>query len=220
MKERILVVDDEQDICEILKYNLETAGYEAVTAFSAEDALEHVHQCNLLLLDVMLPGISGFELASLLKSREDTAHIPIIFLTARDTVNDTVEGLNIGADDYVSKPFSVKEVLARVKAVLRRTPTNRTAFEGLMIDLDAKTVTINGETVELTKTEFDLLHLLLTHREQVFSRKQLMELIWSGVVVADRTIDVNITRLRKKIGPYAHNIATRQGFGYYFDERV
>lgn len=227
MNRKILIIDDEEDLGEILKYNLEAEGFSADIAYRAEEALEAgCSQYDLLLLDVMMPGMSGFRLAQLLKTQEETARIPIIFLTAKDTVDDKVEGLDIGADDYIAKPFSVKEVVARVKAVLRRTATAEedagpgSCFAGLSMDLDKKTVTVDGESIDVTRTEFDLLQLLLTGRGQVFSRKQLMERIWAGVIVTDRTVDVNITRLRKKIGRYAQNIATRQGFGYYFDEGV
>ncbi|MCH5302636.1 MAG: response regulator transcription factor [Prevotella sp.] len=223
MKEKILIVDDEQDLCEILQFNLAAAGYAADYVLSAEKAAEVATGYDLLLLDVMLGGMSGFELARQLKCRAETAHISIIFLTAMDTVDDTVEGLNIGADDYIPKPFSVKEVVARVRAVLRRRMAQGEAFlrhGGLLLDIVRKLVTIDSEQVELTKTEFDLLKLLMSFRGQVFSREQLMERIWQGVVVTDRTIDVNITRLRKKIRHYSRNIATRQGFGYYFDEQI
>ena len=212
---RILVVDDEQDLCEILKFNLETEGYDVETANSAEEALElDLPSFDLLLLDVMMGGMSGFALAKKLKAAPVTAGIPIIFLTAKDTENDTITGFNLGADDYISKPFSLREVLVRVRAVLRRTAEQ----QGLVMDLDKKTVTIDGEEVAFTKTEFELLHLLLAERGRVFSREQLIERVWpKDVLVLDRTVDVNITRLRKKVGRFAKCIVTRLGFGYYFD---
>ena len=224
---KILVVDDEQDLCEILKFNLETEGYVVETANSAEEALEKdVAGFNLLLLDVMMGGMSGFQMAKQLKANPMTANIPIIFLTARDTENDTVTGFNLGADDYISKPFSIREVLVRIRAVLRRTaekngkatePTT-ISCQGLVLNLDKKTVSIDGENVPFTKTEFELLRLLLEEKGRVFSRQELIDRVWpKDVLVLDRTVDVNITRMRKKIGPFAKCIVTRLGFGYYFD---
>lgn len=225
-KNRILVVDDEQDLLEILKFNLETEGYEVSTACSAEEALTlNVGEFDLLLLDVMMGGMSGFAMAKKLKSDPATVHIPIIFLTARDTENDTVTGFNLGADDYISKPFSIREVLVRVRAVLRRTasPAEQQApqviyYQGIEMNLGKKTVSIDGEEIPFTKTEFELLHLLLEERGRVFSRQELIDRIWpKDVLVLDRTVDVNITRLRKKIGRFSKCIVTRLGFGYYFD---
>ena len=223
---RILVVDDEQDLLEILKFNLETEGYEVVTATSAEDALQlDIASFDLMLLDVMMGGMSGFAMARQLKDNPATAQVPIIFLTARDTENDTVTGFNLGADDYISKPFSLREVMVRVRAVLRRTAresgeeeAKTLSYQGIVMNLDRKTVSVDGEDVPFTKTEFELLHLLLDERGRVFSRQELIERIWpKDVLVLDRTVDVNITRLRKKIGRFAKCIVTRLGFGYYFD---
>ena len=223
---RILVVDDEQDLLEILKFNLETEGYEVVTATSAEDALQlDIASFDLLLLDVMMGGKSGFAMARQLKDNPATAQVPIIFLTARDTENDTVTGFNLGADDYISKPFSLREVMVRVRAVLRRTAKENgeeevktLSYQGIVMNLDRKTVSVDGEDIPFTKTEFELLHLLLDERGRVFSRQELIERIWpKDVLVLDRTVDVNITRLRKKIGRFAKCIVTRLGFGYYFD---
>lgn len=223
---RILVVDDEQDLLEILKFNLETEGYEVVTATSAEDALQlDIASFDLLLLDVMMGGMSGFAMARQLKDNPSTSQVPIIFLTARDTENDTVTGFNLGADDYISKPFSLREVMVRVRAVLRRTAKENgeeeaktLSYQGIVMNLDRKTVSVDGEDIPFTKTEFELLHLLLDERGRVFSRQELIERIWpKDVLVLDRTVDVNITRLRKKIGRFAKCIVTRLGFGYYFD---
>ena len=222
----ILVVDDEQDLCEILKFNLETEGYNVETANSAEEALEMgIEKFDLLLLDVMMGGMSGFALAKRLKENPLTAGIPIIFLTAKDTENDTVTGFNLGADDYISKPFSIREVMVRVRAVLRRTKekegvqqSNIVSYQGLELNLDKKSVSIDGEDIPFTKTEFEILHLLLDERGRVFSRQELIDRIWpKDVLVLDRTVDVNITRLRKKIGRFSKCIVTRLGFGYYFD---
>ena len=224
---RILVVDDEQDLCEILKFNLETEGYEVETANSAEEALEmDIASFDLLLLDVMMGGMSGFQLAKQLKGNPMTANVPIIFLTARDTENDTVTGFNIGADDYISKPFSIREVMVRVRTVLRRTAEQAgdadeskiINYQGLQLNLDKKTVSIDGEAIPFTKTEFELLRLFLEERGKVFSRQELIDRVWpKDVMVLDRTVDVNITRMRKKIGKFAKCIVTRLGFGYYFD---
>ena len=223
---RILVVDDEQDLCEILRFNLETEGYEVETANSAEEAIVlDIPSYDLLLLDVMMGEMSGFALAKKLKDDERTSGIPIIFLTARDTENDTVTGFNLGADDYISKPFSIREVLVRVRAVLRRTAdrsdsttSNIINYQGLQLNLDKKTVSIDDEEIPFTKTEFEILHLLLEERGRVFSRQELIDRIWpKDVLVLDRTVDVNITRLRKKVGKFAKCIVTRLGFGYYFD---
>jgi len=223
---RILVVDDEEDLCEILKFNLETEGYVVETANSAEEALTlDLPAFDLLLLDVMMGEMSGFALARKLKSDDATKEIPIIFLTARDTENDTVTGFNLGADDYISKPFSIREVLVRIRAVLRRTAyseeqdePNSIKYQGLELNLDNKTVSIDGEQVSFTKTEFELLRTLLEERGRVFSRQELINRVWpSDVLVLDRTVDVNITRLRKKIGRFSKCIVTRLGFGYFFD---
>lgn len=225
-KYKILVVDDEQDLLEILKFNLETEGYEVETAASAEEALTlDIGSFNLMLLDVMMGGMSGFAMARKLKAEPATKDIPIIFLTARDTENDTVTGFNLGADDYISKPFSIREVLVRVRAVLRRTAdrndnttSNIINYQGLQLNLDKKTVSIDDEEIPFTKTEFEILHLLLEERGRVFSRQELIDRIWpKDVLVLDRTVDVNITRLRKKVGKFAKCIVTRLGFGYYFD---
>ena len=228
IKHHILVVDDEEDICEILKFNLETEDYIVDTAHSAEEALEmDVQQYNLILLDVMMGEISGFAMAKKLKDNAATKNIPIIFLTARDSENDTVTGFNLGADDYISKPFSIREVILRVRAVLHRTEVvseaapeqqNKLTFQGLEMDLEKKTVKIDNEEIPFTKTEFELLHLLLEEKGRVFSRQELIERIWpKDVLVLDRTVDVYITRVRKKIRRFSNCIATRLGFGYYFN---
>lgn len=224
---RILVVDDEPDLCEILKFNLETEGYIVDTANSAEEALAMpIAQYNLLLLDVMMGEMSGFAMAKSLKANNETCHIPIVFLTARDTENDMITGFNIGADDYISKPFSIREVLLRVRAILRRTTVtvvheeeNTLCYQGLVLNLNKKTVTVDMDNIPFTKTEFELLRTLLSERGRVFSRQELIDRVWpSDVLVLDRTVDVNITRVRKKIGRFAKCLITRQGFGYCFEE--
>lgn len=222
---KILVVDDEQDLCDILLFNLRASGYVAEAVYSAEQAIEkNLASYDLLLLDVMMPGLSGFELAERLKTDDTTARIPIIFLTAKDTEDDALHGFGIGADDYVTKPFSIREVMARVKAVLSRSTSSpksqpmNLVYEGLSVDLIKKTASVDSKVVELTKTELELLCLFLNHRGQVFSRQELIEKVWpQNVVVTSRTIDVNITRMRKKIGRYAACIVARQGYGYLFE---
>ena len=247
---RILVVDDEQDICEILQYNLETEGYEVVTANSAEEALGlPLQEFGLILLDVMMGEMSGFQMARRLKDNTATAQIPIIFITALDSEDNLVKGLNIGADDYIAKPLSMKEVKARVRAVLRRTfaidhssltidhslvqkeadannvqwsmfngQCSKICYEGITLDHNAKTATLDGQNLSLTKLEYELLSLLLQHPGKVFSREDLLKYCWpQDVLVLDRTVDVNITRLRKKIGRYGKHIKTRVGYGYCFE---
>ncbi|MBR0117245.1 MAG: response regulator transcription factor [Prevotella sp.] len=227
---KILVVDDESDICEILKYNLETEGYEVTTAFSAEEALElPLQEYSLILLDVMMGEMSGFQLVRRLKNDVSTARIPVIFITALDGEDNLVKGLNIGADDYIVKPLSMKEVMARVRAVLRRSSQlqqtvaapddNMIVFEGIALDINAKTVTCDGQKLVLTKLEFELLSFFLQHPNKVFSREDLLKYCWpQDVMVLDRTVDVNITRLRRKIGRYGKQIKTRVGYGYCFEK--
>ena len=224
-KYKILVVDDEESLCEILQFNLEVEGYEVDVAYSAEQALGmHPERYSLILLDVMMGEMSGFRMAQLLKSKPETAKVPVIFCTAKDTEDDTVAGLNLGADDYIAKPFSIREVLARVRSVLRRTAGTQeesevVAFEGLSLDLRSKRCTLDGEPLALTTKEFEILALLLAHRGTIFSREEILHRVWSDeVIVLDRTIDVNITRLRRKIGRYGEHIVTRLGYGYGFEE--
>ncbi|MBR1577478.1 MAG: response regulator transcription factor [Bacteroidales bacterium] len=216
----ILVVDDEPDLCDILRFNLEDAGYIVHTAHSASEALAFgVTHADLILLDVMMPGMDGFTLAQRLKAAPATAPIPIIFLTARDTEEDTVSGLELGADDYIAKPFSIREVLARVAAVLRRVPdTDHGVGPSLALDTTAKALIIDGQTILLTRTEYELLDLFLKSPGKIFSRASLLAAVWpEDVIVTERTVDVNITRIRKKLGPYADRLRTRSGFGYYYD---
>jgi len=224
---RILVVDDEEDLCEILQFNLETEGYEVEVANSAEEALKlDMASFHLILLDVMMGEMSGFKMARLLRDNPHTARIPIVFLTARDAENDKLTGFNIGADDYIAKPFSIREVIARVKAVIRRyaAPDEEKqedrllVYDGLVMNLGNKKVIVDGEEVQFTKKEFEMLRLFLEYRNRVFTRDEILSRVWSDdVIVLDRTIDVNITRLRKKIGPYGKNIVTRLGYGYCFE---
>ena len=221
MNARILVVDDEEDICAILKFNLSKEGYEVVTANSAEEALTlDIASFNLLLLDVMMGGMSGFELTGKLKTDPKTAGVPVIFITARDTEDDAVVGLDLGADDYISKPFSIREVVSRVKAVLRRTAAIPDASTGIFIDDEKKVVTVDGAAVALTRIEYEIFRLLFTNKGKVFPREDILSKVWpDDVIVTDRTVDVNITRLRKKIGEYGNRIVSRHGFGYLYEEQ-
>ncbi len=230
-KQQILIVDDEEDLCEILRFNLENEGYAITTANSAEEVLKmkDLEHFDLMLLDVMMGEISGFKLAHILKENPQTAAIPIIFITAKDTENDTLTGFNLGADDYISKPFSLREVVMRVKAVLRRTSLGKTeeedkhalSFEGLEMDLRFKSVKLHGQEIMLTKKEFEILRILLAHKGLVFSREDILKNVWKDeTLVLDRTVDVNITRLRKKLGSFGKHIVTRLGYGYCFDINI
>ena len=227
--ERILIVDDEETLCEVLKLNLENEGYDVDIAFSAEEALTlDLRSYSLILLDIMMGEISGIKMAKMLKANVITANIPIIFCTARDTEDDMVMGLNLGADDYIMKPYTIRNVIARVKSVLRRTAghkgqttqaenTHILEVEGLKLDLEFKRCTVDGVEVKLARKEFELLAYLISHRGKILSREQILSKVWSDeVVVLDRTIDVNITRVRSKIGSYGSHIVTRSGFGYGF----
>ena len=228
MAERILIVDDEETLCEVLKLNLENEGYDVDIAFSAEQALTYeLNSYSLILLDIMMGEISGIKMAKMLKADVKTANIPIIFCTARDTEDDMIMGLNIGADDYIMKPYTIRNVIARVKSVLRRTlghkalsaveKPNLLIVEGRYLDLEFKRCIVDGEEVKLARKEFELLAYLISHRGKICSREQILSRVWSDeVVVLDRTIDVNITRLRSKIGAYGSYIVTRSGFGYGF----
>ncbi len=231
---RILVVDDEQDLCEILQYNLETEGYKVDYADSAEEAFhKDLPSFDLILLDVMMGEMSGFRFARMLKSNPETADIPIIFITALDNEDDTIQGLNLGADDYIAKPLSLREVKARVKAVLRRIvrekETNREepqlpnegliAYETLRINPTTKMATLDGEKLSLTKLEFELLSFFLQNPGKLYDRERLLEQCWpAGTIVSDRTVDVTITRIRKKIGRYGPHIKARFGYGYTFEK--
>ena len=227
--ERILIVDDEETLCEVLKLNLENEGYDVDTAFSAEQALTlELKDYSLILLDIMMGEISGIKMAKMLKADVTTANIPIIFCTARDTEDDMIMGLNLGADDYIMKPYTIRNVIARVKSVLRRTSGHKSSassaskpnvleVEGLQLDLEFKRCLVDGVEVKLAKKEFELLAYLISHRGKICSREQILSRVWNDeVVVLDRTIDVNITRLRSKIGTYGSYIVTRSGFGYGF----
>ena len=232
---RILVVDDEQDLCEILQFNLSRQGYTVDVAYSAEEALPKLHaqSYDLLLLDVMMDGMSGFEMAERMKLDEKLSAIPIIFCTAKDTESDTLRGFGLGADDYIAKPFRISEVVARVSAVLRRssspnsnlrtsndrvTPNHELICQDLKVDLTEKRVYIADAEVTLTRKEYDILVLLMNNQGHIFSREDILAKVWpDDVFVLDRSVDVSIARLRKKLGAeYARCIVSRSGYGYVF----
>lgn len=226
---RILVVDDEETLCDALAFNLESEGYEVATAYSAEEALTlDLASFDLLLLDIMMGEISGTQLARIMKANPATASVPIIFCTAKDSEEDMIKGLDLGADDYIMKPYSLKAVLARVRTVLRRTSTyasvtpaanDEVAYNGLVLSKRNRTCHVDGSEVKMPKKEFEILLKLMSNIGQVFSRAELLKEIWPDeVVVLDRVVDVNITRIRQKIGQYGKNIVTRSGYGYGFIE--
>lgn len=242
MSKRILTIDDEESICEIVSYNLRKEGFEVDTAYSAEEALEmDLRKYDLFIVDIMMEAMSGFDFAKRLRNTTGIEDVPIIFCSALNGEDDTVMGLNIGAGDYITKPFKMSELIARVNAVLRRAELARKAlgamatqapagdqdqlekpieYRGLSLDPNEKVCRIDGSEVPLTKTEFEILQFFLTHRNRIYSREEIIRRVWADdVVVTTRTIDTNITRLRKKIGAYGNNIETRLGFGYGFKER-
>lgn len=239
MRTKILVIDDEEDVCEILKFNLEKDGYQVDCAYSAEEALDmdNLKSYSLFMVDIMMGQLSGFDFASRVRNVTATEDTPILFCSALSDEDCVVKGLNIGADDYVTKPFNIGEVLARVRAILRRSGAaqKRSAsdiieeqsiyesdvvFKGLRIDRNDKECYLDNELVTLTRTEFDIMLFFLTHRNRIYSREEILKNVWGDdVVVSGRTIDTNITRLRKKLGEYDKYIVTRQGFGYGFKEK-
>lgn len=240
-KKKILVVDDEEDLCEILQFNLKSAGYLVDVSYSAEEAFARLkNNYDILLLDVMMGGISGFRLAELIRN-EYNSTVPIIFITARDNVADKLKGFNVGADDYIAKPFSIKEVIARVQAVLSRTAfykkteqekieyeksvkekksseNGTISFPDFSINARNKQITLHGESIKLTKKEFEILFMLANSPLKIFSRADILDAVWQNeAYVLDRTVDVHIARLRKKIGRFGSCIVNRSGYGYCFD---
>lgn len=224
MQYKILIVEDDPHISEILEINLSNENLEVICAPSAEEAFTILNNSfHLILLDVMMGGMSGFKMAE--KLRKENNPIPIIFLTAKNTENDLLTGFSSGGDDYISKPFSIKEVIARVRAILKRNTTSshqkvedRLVFENLIIDNESKEVFIDEKEITLTKTEFEILTLLAQNLDKVYSRKEIIEKAWDGTIyITERTVDVHITRLRKKLGKYASMITSRSGYGYRFN---
>lgn len=227
---KILIVDDEPDILELISYNLKKEGFHISTALDGEEALQKVRagHLDLIVLDLMLPGIHGMELCRILRNNPKTAHVPIIMLTARGEESDKVHGLESGADDYMTKPFSPKELIARVKAVLRRsrerTTEDKTIQLGdLTIDLETFSVSKGGVPLNLSATEFKLLLYLVQRRGRVFSRDQLLDAVWKEeAFVESRTVDVHISRLRTRIEDDPSNpryLKTRRGVGYYVETK-
>jgi DNA-binding response OmpR family regulator len=221
---KILIVDDEEDLCEILQYNLDNEGFITDVAHSAEEALTMpVHEFDLLILDVMMGQISGFKFADKLR-KEHNNPVPIIFLTAKDTENDLLTGFSLGADDYISKPFSINELTARVKAVLKRSDSGKSKvnipllFGDFELDILRKRAVIGDKKIELTRKEFEMLKLLLENPGKIFSREDILNIVWEkDVIVTNRTVDVNITRLRKKLGKHGASLKNKTGYGYYFE---
>ncbi len=221
---KILIVDDEKDLCEILEFNLSSEGFETSVAHSAEQALKlPLDEYDLLLLDVMMGEMSGYKMADKIR-RELQLTVPIIFMTAKTAENDILTGFNVGGDDYISKPFSIKEMVARIKAVLKRgrqniRQTKVYKVEGLEVDANSKTVQIEGEPVSLTRKEFEIITLLLKHQGQYIGRDEILNRVWNDdVIVTERNVDVNIARLRKKIGKYGQYVKGKSGYGYAFKE--
>ena len=222
-KQKILAVDDEEDILEILSFNLANENYEVDTCTSAEDALrKNLAGYDLFILDVMMGSVSGFMLAEKIR-KEMTLTTPIIFLTARDTENDRITGFNLGADDYLAKPFSVKELTARVKAVLRRSSRGlmKTAIASgnFTIDTANKMIYKDTEALELTRKEYEILALFIGNAGRIFPRNELLSKVWGDdVIVTDRTVDVTVARIRKKLGDMGNRIKNKSGYGYYFGD--
>lgn len=220
---KILVVDDEEDLCEILQFNLEGSGYDVDVAYSAEEALKKdLTRYHLFLLDVMMGSMSGFKLAEVMR-KEMKLTTPFIFITAKNTENDLLTGFSIGSDDYIKKPFSIKEVLVRVNAVLLRVRGNSGSdgsylvfeFEDMKLDEERKKLLINKEEVELTRKEFEILLMLVKHPDRYFLRKDILDRVWGKeIIVSERTVDVHVTRVRKKLGKYGKHLTGRSGYGY------
>ena len=223
---KILVIDDEEDLCEILQFNLEGEGYKVDVAYSAEEALKkNIKSYQLILLDVMMGKISGFKLAKMIR-QEIKLTVPILFITAKEGENNTLTGFSLGADDYITKPFSIREVIARVKAVMQRAGIKSVHTEkiirlkGLELDPERKKITIDNKQLYLPKKEFEILYLLIDNFDRIFSREEILDRIWGNeVMVTSRTIDVHIARLRKKLGEHGKMISSRPGYGYYIDSR-
>jgi len=223
MNTKILIVDDQRDICEILEFNLANEGFSVECAYSAEEALKKLNASfSLILLDVMMGGMSGYKMAERL--RKGNNNIPVIFLTAKDTENDMLTGFSVGGDDYISKPFSIKEVIARVKAVLKRQKNvthnvdDKIVAGNIVIDLEQKEVSVETVKVFLTKTEFKILAFLASNPSKIFTREDILRNAWEDTpYITERTVDVHIARLRKKLGKYGNSISNRSGYGYRFN---
>jgi DNA-binding response OmpR family regulator len=222
---KILIVDDERDLCEILQFNLESEGFHTELAHSGEEALRKpIEKFDLILLDVMMGGMTGFKTANIIR-KEKKLSVPIIFLTAKGEENDILTGFNVGGDDYISKPFSIKEVIARIKAIMKRgtqnlEPRQQVVFKTLIADKKRKEISVDGQVINLTRKELEILILLMENMDQYISRDEILKQIWDDdVIVTERNVDVNIARLRKKIGEYSANIKGKSGYGYCFKNR-
>ena len=215
MKRRILVIDDEEALREGLKVYLELEGYDVCACHDAESAMAmDLSDFDLILLDIMMDGMNGIDFAKIIRSRQETADVPIIFLTAKDTEDDMITGLDIGADDYIAKPYSLRNVKARIEAVLRRTGI-KGSCNGVKCDRDTLVCTVDNKEVRLPRKEFEILALMLENKGRIFSREELLDRIWpEKTIVTDRSVDVHVTRLRSKISPYGRNIVSRSGYGY------
>jgi DNA-binding response OmpR family regulator len=215
MKRRILVIDDEEALREGLKVYLELEGYDVCACHDAESAmLLDLSDFDLILLDIMMDGMNGIDFAKIIRSRQETADVPIIFLTAKDSEDDMITGLDIGADDYIAKPYSLRNVKARIEAVLRRTGI-KGSCNGVKCDRDTLVCTVDNKEVRLPRKEFEILALMLENKGRIFSREELLDRIWpEKTIVTDRSVDVHVTRLRSKISPYGRNIVSRSGYGY------
>lgn len=221
---KLLIIDDEEDLCEILQFNLEGEGFKTDVAYSAEEALrKDIKSFDLIILDVMMGQMSGFKLAEKIR-KEMNLTVPIIFVTAKNTENDLITGFNLGGDDYITKPFSIKEVIVRVKAILNRTQKQEIVekpsiyVDDLVFNFEKRSLQIDNKEIQLTKKEFEILALLLNRKGKAFSREEIFSNVWDDrTIVTDRTIDVHITRLRKKLGKYGKNIKSKQGYGYTFE---
>lgn len=225
LKYKLLIVDDEEDLCEILQFNLEGAGFETEIAHSAEEVLKKdIKSFHLIILDVMMGQMSGFKLAEKIR-KEMNITVPIVFITAKNTENDLLTGFNLGGDDYITKPFSVNEVIVRIKAILNRIQKQEIVekpsicVDDLVLNFDEKRLHIENTEVQITKKEFEILALLLKRIGKTFSREDIFNNVWDeSTIVTDRTIDVHITRLRKKLGKYGKNIKSKSGYGYAFEK--
>lgn len=222
---RILVIDDEEDLCEVIRFALETEGYSVDVVYSAEEALQKtISDYNLLLVDIMLGEMSGYRMVHIIRNNPKTATTPVIFISAKDSENDRLTAFNVGADDYITKPFSLREMLARIKAIISRFELQKMmtvqmlSCDKLKMNLAKKQVLLEEKEIQFTKKEFEILKLFLENKNHLFSREELLKRIWPDeAFVLSRTIDVNITRIRRKIGPYEKNIVTKLGLGYYFE---
>lgn len=224
---KILVVDDEEDLCEILQYNLKQEGFDVDVAYSAEQALKlELQTYDFFLLDIMMGEISGLDLAKIIRRNPDLETKPILFITAKTSEIDKLIGFKAGADDYVSKPFSIKEIIARINVIYKRVYSDSKKdsdfeFDNFKMIYKSKKVSIYGKDVGLTKTEYEILNLLMNHQGRIYSREEIMSIIWTDdTFIGDRTVDVNVRRIRKKIGDYHKFIKTKSGYGYYFEAQV